>query len=237
MRKAFVFAALLGTATAAAGAAEIYVGPTAGVAATGGLSRVDYGALHDADGVWLPLVGGARADVRFSAYDVKAEAIVLWPFKGVYHPPDAWFYERASEFGVAASGGRRFGAGPVSFKLALHGRWVYADVDYRDYPHNSYRVNDVFAGPACGLVCDAPLLRFNYTVGVGYAGVYQNGRYGETDRFLTIIWEADAGFKLSPSLTLNADLLFLRDTFGFDRGWAQRTRLLISGGPSFALGG
>ncbi len=235
MRAGVAIAFFIAAAYTAA-AAEIYAGPTAGFAVMGGLSRVDYGALHDADGVWLPLVAGARADARFGVYDAKAEAIVLWPFKGVYRPPDAYLYERASEFAVAASGGRRFGGGPVSFKLALVGRWVYADVDYSNFPHGSYTENDLFAGPVCGVVCDAPLLRFNYTAGVGYAGVYRNGYYSETDRFLTFVWEAEATFKLRPRFTLNVGVVFLDDVYGFDRGWADRSKILISGGPTFALG-
>ena len=99
----FFFAAAL-----TAGAAELFVGPTVGVPVTGGLAREDYlDGWHDADGTWLPLFGGVRGDARFGAYDVKAEAIVLWPFNGVYRVPDASFDERAVEFGVIASGGRR----------------------------------------------------------------------------------------------------------------------------------
>jgi hypothetical protein len=231
-----IFVALAAALTA--GAAEFFVGPTVGIAATGGLAREDYGdGLHDAHGVWLPMFGGARAEARYSAYDVKAEGVVLWPFKGDYYPPDAWFDERAVEFGAAAAGGRRFGAGPTSFQLALDTRWVYADVDYGNYPHGSYTVNDVLAAPVGGMVYDADLLRFDFKTGVGFAGVYMGGHFPEADRYLTLIWEAEAAFKLRPSLRLNVGVTFLDDVYGFDRGWAKRTKILISGGPSFVLGG
>jgi len=226
------------TAAAIAGAADLYAGPIMGIAAAGGLAREDYGgSFHDADGVWLPMFGGGRADARFSAYDVTAEAVVLWPFKGDYYPPDAWFDERAAEFAVAAAGGRRFGPGPLYFRLALDGRWVYADVNYGNYPNGSYTVNDVLAAPVAGIVYDADLLRFDYTAGVGFAGVYKSGYSAETDRYLTFIWEAEAAFKLRPWLHLNVGVAFLDDVYGFDRGWAERRKILISGGPTFAVGG
>ncbi len=237
MRTGMIFAALA-AAAGIAGAAEFYVGPTVGVAANGGLAREDYGgSLHNADGVWLPMFGGARADARFSAYDVTAEAVVLWPFKGDYYPPDAWFDERAAEFALAVAVGRRFGPGPASFQLALDGRWVYADVEYGNWPTGSYTVNDVLAAPVAGLVYDADLLRFDIKAGVGFAGVYEREYFAETDRYLTFIWEAETGFKLRPSFKLNVALVLLEDVYGFDRGWAERTKFRISGGPMFALGG
>ena len=237
MRSGIAFATLIGAA-AIAGAAEFYVGPAVGVAVTGGLARDDYGdGSHDADGVWLPMFGGARAEARFSAYDVTAEGVVLWPFKGFYYPPDAWFDERAAEFGVAAAGGRRFGPGPVYFQLALDGRWVYANVDYGNDPTGSYTINDVLAAPVGGVVYDADLLRFDFTAGVGYAGVYKSGYSSETDRYLTFVWEAEAAFKLRPSFSLHVGLVALDDIYGFDRGWARRTKIRISGGPMFAIGG
>jgi hypothetical protein len=236
MRTGMIFAAL--AAAAVAGGADLYVGPAVGVAATGGLAREDYGdGAHEADGVWLPIFGGVRGDVRFAAYDVKAEAVVLSPFKGGYYPPDAGFDERAAEFGVVASGGRRFGAGPLFFRLGFNGRWVNGDVDYANYPNGSYTVNDVLAAPVGGVVYDADLLRFNFNTGVGFGGVYMAGHSPEADRYLTVIWEAEAAFKLRPSLHLNVGVVFLDDVYGFDRGWAERRKILISGGPTFAVGG
>jgi hypothetical protein len=219
-----------------AGAAEFYVGPTVGVAVTGGLAREDYlDGWHDADGTWLPLSGGVRGDARFGAYDVKAEVVVLWPFDGVYRVPDAYFYERAVEFGVIASGGRRFGPGPLCFRLGLEGRWVNGDVDYANYPSGSYTVNDVLVAPVGGMTYDAELVRFNFNTGVGFSGVYMGGRFPETDRYLTVICESEAAFKLRPWLAMKVGFTFLDDVYGFDRGWADRSKFLISGGPAFAL--
>jgi len=202
------------------------------------LAREDYGdPFHEAYGVWLPLFGGARAEARFPAYDVEVEAVVLWPFKGGYYPPDAWFDERAAEFAVAASGGRHFPTGPVFFRLALDGRWVYAGVDYGNWPSGSYTINDVFAAPVGGVVYDADLLRLDFSAGVGFAGVYESGYSSETDRYLTFIWEAGATFKLRPWLTMNVGVTFLDDVYGFDRGWAEREKIWFSGGPMFAVRG
>ena len=236
MRAGVAIAVCIAAALTAA-AAEFYVGPTVGVAATGGLAREDYlDGWHDADGTWLPLFGGVRGDARFGAYDVKAEAIVLWPFNGVYRVPDAYFDERAVEFGVIASGGRRFGADPVYFRLGVDGRWVNGDVDYANYPSGSYTVNDVLVAPVGGVIYDADSLRFIFNTGVGFSGIYMGGRFPETDRYLTLIWEAEAAFKLRPGLAMNVGFTFLDDVYAFDRGWAGQSKVLISGGPAFSLG-
>jgi hypothetical protein len=235
MRTRVAIAFFIAAALTAA-AAEFYVGSTVGVAATGGLAREDYlDGWHDAEGAWFPLFGGVRGDARFGAYDVKAEAVVLWPFNGVYRVPDASFDERAVEFGVIASGGRCFGADPVYFRLGVDSRWVYADVDYANYPSGSYTVNDVLVAPVGGLIYDADLLRFNFNTGFGFAGVYMGGHFPETDPYLSIIWEAEAAFKLRQWLTMNVGVTFLDDVYGFDRGWADRSKFLISGGRACAL--
>jgi hypothetical protein len=93
----------------------------------------------------------------------------------------------------------------------------------------------VLVAPVGGVIYAADPLRFNFNTGAGFGGVYKGGRFPETDRYLTLIWEAEAAFKLRQWLTIDVGATFLDDLYGVDRGWAARRKFLISGGPAFTL--